>query len=858
MTRILFGQRAIKREKKETKDVIYPHGAHVLGAFYMERRDSIRFKLPNGKLGIVLKRGLENDIEGQNTTLPRIMVKKFRKDIYVELLVQGTNESGYECTIFTQKMLKPNSIVTGIIEGKEEIGYSVALGIPGKSALLKTSKTYEEGELGTFQVTAVTSSTYMLGDTIDREIYIGEKSEISPGIIVRTNVTGRPRYVLGDIRPRYTRMHYSYTAEGMTVSNLIVESKEELVEEDQQNSIIVFVSEDKSLIHAVPVEEYANDIHRNLPSPDLVGQVLNGEVELVKKTGLSTVKLENGLLSVLYEEHYSDISRKGSMPSFSEGDTIQVCVYMINGYSVVVTAKESFIKAAQTDYAPKIGSCVIAMVKSNTPVSRICETIGGIPIIVKRVDDGTDSEIGAIKYVKVKKYTEETGYFLGTIIKKPRILSLEDKENVEHKQKKQKKDKKEKKEKKQMSEEEWANHLLKNQAIRLETIKQFKNGDVVTGTISSIYQYGAFIRITKYITARIQIGEISSRFVQDWATLIHLGQKVKVVLFDIDYDTGKLEASIKKYEILNSIEAAPAESTQSELANTIETEAQPLVYGIEDSEETEEDSSDEDEDLKMELFNSKDSITPWTKRMQNMQPDGLIKIFNKAINYLQSPDSKKQICLVYVTLLGDIKCPIKPEYLVPLEEGIKREGSVFLKKVIDTIRTGKNRDLYRDVCIRYIKERSDSPFGYKELINYARVQKSLDQIRTVPDLLSRADMKHADRKSVEIAYIEALYSLSKIEGRSVIEQQISKIENKSKEEWIIKYITLEMGSIDKAADIAYTRNVLHKSVNSTGIAEEAIKSLFKMYLKFEKEYGTKEREEKVLELAKEYVAKLDK
>ncbi|EIJ88856.1 uncharacterized protein NEPG_02453 [Nematocida parisii ERTm1] len=409
-----------------------------------------------------------------------------------------------------------------------------------------------------------------------------------------------------------------------------------------------------------------------------------------------------------------------------------------------------------------------------------------------------------------------------------------------------------------MSEEEWAEHLLKNQAIRLETIKKLKNGDVVTGTISSIYQYGAFIRITRHITARIQIGEISSRFVQDWATLIHLGQRVKVVLFDIDYDTGKLEASIKKYEVLNSIEAAPAESTQSELANTIESEAQPLVYGIDDNEETEEESSDEDEDLKMELFNSKDSITPWTKRMQNMQPDGLIKIFNKAINYLQSPDSKKQICLVYVTLLGDIKCPIKPEYLVPLEEGIKREGSVFLKKVIDTIRTGKNRELYRDVCIRYIKERSTSPFGYKELINYARIEKSLDQAKTVPDLLSRADMKHADRKSVEIAYIEALYGLSKIEGRSVIEQQISKIENKSKEEWIIKYIALEMGSIDKAADIAYTRNVLHKSVNSTGIAEEAIKSLFKMYLKFEKEYGTKEREEKVLELAKEYVAKLDK
>ncbi|KAI5136688.1 hypothetical protein NEAUS06_1950 [Nematocida ausubeli] len=859
MAKILFGQRAVKKEKKETQDVVYPHGTHVLGAFYMEREDSIRFKLPNGRLGVVLKRGLENDIEGSNQTLPKKMVKEFKKDIYVELLVQGATDSGYECTIFTQKTLKASSIVTGIIEGEEEVGYTVSLGMPGKTALLKTSKKYSEGELGTFQVTAVTPSTYMLTDELDREIYVGERATISPGIIVRTNITGRPKYVLGDIRPKYTSMHYSYTADGMSIGSMIVESKEELSEDDEQTSIIVFVSEDKTLIHAVPIEEYAQEIHKSLPSPDLVGQVFMGEAEDIRPSGLSTIRLETGLLAVMYEEHYSDIARKGSKPSFEIGERIQVCVYMVNGYSVVVSAKNALIKAPKPELPLKVGSCVVGIVKRVTPVFLVCETFGGACISVGRMSGDEDSDIGAIKYIKVRKLPKEEGMNLrGSAITKEEFLNPKKrKENKENKENSEKENiKKTKEKKKPRTPEELEALRVKEEAIKMKNIQKFKNGDVATGVITHIYKYGAFATIAPHLSARIQIGEISSRFVQDWATLVHVGQRVRIVLFDIDYEAGKVEGSIKKYEVLNTIEAAPAEETQHVLDCTAEDG--PLVYNEEEDEETEEESSEEDEDLKMELFNSKDGIEPWKKRMQNMQPEGLLRIYNKAINYLQSLNSKKQICLVYVALLGEVNAPIKPEYLEPLEEGVRRDGSVFLKQSIDTVRSGKNRELYKHLCLRYIKERSESPFGYKELINYANMEKSLDQIRSIPEILAHAEMKQADRKSVDVCYIETLYRLSKVEGRSAIEKQIAGIQNKSKEEWVIKYITLEMGSIEKSADIAYTRNVLHKSVHSTDLAEEAIKSLFKMYLKFEKEYGTKEREEKVLEMAKDYVAKLDK
>ncbi|KAI5189426.1 hypothetical protein NEMIN01_0489 [Nematocida minor] len=845
MTRVLFGKRAVKKEKRDSDEIVYTIGTHVLGAFYIEKEDTIQFKLPNGKLGIVSKKGVVNDMETDDYAIAKRLVKSFQKDLYIELLILGPRTGDYECTFFTQKSIKVNSIVTGVIEGSEEVGYAVALGVPGKTALLKTDAVYTEGTLGVFQVSAVTPSTFLLHDKIDREIYLGDKDEVSPGVFVRTTITGRPKYILGQLRPKYTSMFYSYTAQGLSLGELIVESKKEMEEEDQQVSIILYVSEDKTTVHAVPYEEYTQEIHKKLPDPSMIGVITTGEIVSIKERGYASVRLEEGILAVLYQEHYSDISRRGSAAPFREGDTITVRVFDVRGYSVTVTAKESLIRAENAAVPLVPGTEAVVFVRQATDAVLKCSTFGRQTVHLQRAKD-MDAEVGAVHRVYITKPGRTEGIFYAS-------LALEEKQNLQKREEKEK-------ERRELTADEKERAGETRAERRIEAVKKYKNGQIVSTNISRVYQYGAFADLDRYAVARIKIGEISSRYVEDWATLVHPGQKVNIVLYDIDYEAGLIEGSIKKFEVLNAFEGAPAEETQEKRESA---HAEPVAYAVdapeENSEDEESDSTINDENMQMELFNSKDGVEPWTKRMQNASPALLLKLFRQAMGYLQSPDAKMRICIEYATSLGDVQAErIEPEWIEPIEEGIRRDGSIFLKKVADATRTAKNRALFRMVCLRFIDEKRDSPFGYRELIHAAHKANSVEELREVSELMNKSEMKTADRKSVEMAHIEALYHVSKNEGRTAVEKQLSKMENRSREDWVMKYIALETGSIAKNADIIYTRNIFNRSVADENISESAVKSIFKMYLKFEKEYGTKDKEEAVLEKAKEYVAATSK
>ncbi|KAH9387300.1 uncharacterized protein NEMAJ01_2196 [Nematocida major] len=854
MTRILFGKRAVKKEKLDSDEIVYPVGSCVIGALYLEKADRLTFRLPNGRVGVVHKKAIENDLEMDERSLKistKRMIPHFSRDLCVELLILGEKEGRYECTFFIQKSVKNDSIVTGLIEADEEMGYSVALGLPGKTAIVKTEKKHKKGALAVFQVAAVAGSTYLLRDSVDREVYIGGKEEVSPGVVVRTRITGRPKYILGDKRPKYTKMYYSYTADALGLGSIIVESKEELNEDDEHTSIIAFVSEDKSLVHAVPYEEYFNEVHKNLPSPDLVGKVFLGEVRSIEKNGVAKIVLDEVMHAVLYDDHFSDISRQGSLPPFSVGERITVRVYDVWGYSIVVTAKESLINAKNVQVPPKINTGVVGVVRRVGDDYLVCSTFGRVCINIKRTEYSVP-EVGAVHYIHVKKLASAENSFKGTQIPREYMETV-----GEHAKKRDllKEPRKKRVLWKDMAHGEREAHEKKKDEMRLKEIKAFKNGQIVTGKIINIHRYGAFVQISKHVVARVQIAEISSRFVQDWATLVHVGQRVKIVLFDIDYEAGKLEGSIKKYEVLSSIEAAPAEEARDEQAEHMQ---EPLAYAHEEESESESEDSEHDENMQMELFNSKDGVDPWRRRMQNAPPAEMLKVFKKALAYLQSPESKKEMCLIYAGLLGETSEALTEKTLAPIDEGVKRDGCTFLKKAIDTARNSQNRNLHRELCMRFVREKSESPFGYKELIFGAKRQGSTAELASVVSLLERAEMKASDRKAVEVAHAETLYHIAKNEGRAAMEKKIAKVENKAKEEWTIKYIALELGSIEKSADVAYARNLLHKSVSSTELPEAAVKSIFKTFLKFEKEYGTPENEAKVLDMAKEYVARAEK
>ncbi|KAI5186518.1 hypothetical protein NEHOM01_1518 [Nematocida homosporus] len=847
MKRILFGKRATKLESSDRPSTLYKPGSVVLGSFYRETKRSIEFRLPNGQIGECFKEYLKEELSSLNLkpeviTSKSFFIKEFNKDLYIELLILGDKNTIYECTFFTQKVPQLNSLVTGFIKAEEEMGYTVEIGIPTKTAILQTEQTYCIGELAVFQVKAINRSAYILTDKIVREVYVGEKNEICPGILLRTTVTGRPRYVIGEKKPQLTNLPYAYLSDALGVCNPILESREQLEVDDESLAIIVYVSEDREKVHAVSLEEYQAGINQRLPAQDLVGQLFMAKVRSIRDN-YSLIVTQNdeedkpGIRGSISAAHYSDHSTDNSAAPFKESDYIQVRVFAVKGYFVSFTAKESLLSAVLPVFPLSKGSIVPAVVTGSTSKGIGCETFGGSYISIKKFDK-EEFNIGKIYQIQISQKGDTQNMFLGhryspedsPVLSEPRKRKATVETTGKRKSPKPTK------------------------LPKLEAVKRFKNGEIVDGVITKIYQYGAFAEILPGFVARIKIAEVSSRFVPDWQSLLHLKQRVKLVLYEVDYDQGRVEGSIKKYEVLQMVRSAPEELTTT----PVEPLSAPLVYAEEEiGEEESSTASEEDEEFQMELFNSKNGAGPWTKRIYTYPPLKAYKLWQSSLEATTSPETKKETTLAMITALG--RC--SAENLSPLisidkilGEGFKRDGSVFLKKALDNCRNSSNSHLFYTICLRFIKEKKEAPFGYKELLYYSIKENSLAVAQEAGNLIQNSEMKSADKKECELAYASALYRLSKSEARSHIEKKLASTENKIKSEWAIKYANLESSSIQSPADIAYARNLLDKLISSFDLPFVTIKNLFKTYLTLEKEFGTKEQEAKVLEMAKQYVA----
>ncbi|OAG30126.1 hypothetical protein NEDG_01709 [Nematocida displodere] len=846
MKRILFGKRAVKKHKLETATGSYKVGGIALGSFFREKIDAIEFKLPNGKTAVCYKEYIKNELEAikdiiDTKTTPSFFMKTFNPELYVELMILGERQGRYECTFFVQKMLRQQSLVTGFITHTEEIGYTVEIGMPNKRAVVQTNTKYKAGDLGVFQVSSVSGSTYLLSDETDREIYIGEREEIAPGIILRATITGIPKHIRGEEKAFFTKRRFLYTCECLGIRNAIVESSQELENGAGVRIITVYISEDRETIHCIPFDEYQEVLQNTLPSQEYIGRVFEGTVTSIGERS-SVVKMEEvNLIGILSSRHYTDHSTNESVPLFKEGDTIKVKIFCINGYLISLTAKETLINS-EDPIDLDIGAIVKGVVKDMNATAIKCETINRNIVWIKRATE-EEPYIGKLYNLQVNDVTGYAKVYLGNKL-------LADGSNEVAPTTLQGKTKE-------------ARALLKKgkeprrswKEIAIEEAKKYTNGQIVEGVITKIYPYGAFAKLSKDFVIRIKIAEVSSRFVKEWMTLLHLGQAVKMVLYDIDYENGRVEGSIKKYEILNMA------STHTQ----IEPEAfpranlqEPLAYGIEEEEESlSEAESENDEELEMELFNSKDNAEPWTKRIISLPLKKAVEIWRKALKVIESPESKKKVCVALVSAMGASPTPLTEEDEDEvLKEGVKRDGSNFLKKSIDNTRLTKNTALYKKLCLMFIRQRKESPYGFKELIFLAQKEQSLAVLSTVSEQIACSELKAADKKEVEMEYIGALYAISKKEARTAIEKSIASVTNKNKVDWIIKHINLEVSSIKSLADINYTRNILDRSVVSDDVSPGAAKGIFKIYLKFEKDYGTKETVDKVIEMAKTYVSSL--
>lgn len=76
-------------------------------------------------------------------------------------------------------------------------------------------------------------------------------------------------------------------------------------------------------------------------------------------------------------------------------------------------------------------------------------------------------------------------------------------------------------------------------------MKNYKVGDVVTGIVTGIQPYGAFVSLSDDTQGLIHISEITYGYVRDIHDFVQVGQAVKVKVLEVDDKEGKISLSLR-------------------------------------------------------------------------------------------------------------------------------------------------------------------------------------------------------------------------------------------------------------------------------------------------------------------------
>lgn len=76
--------------------------------------------------------------------------------------------------------------------------------------------------------------------------------------------------------------------------------------------------------------------------------------------------------------------------------------------------------------------------------------------------------------------------------------------------------------------------------------KKYEVGEEVSGIVTGIQPYGAFVALDDHVQGLVHISEITYGFVKDIHEFLTVGDKVKVRVLEIDEEAGKISLSIRE------------------------------------------------------------------------------------------------------------------------------------------------------------------------------------------------------------------------------------------------------------------------------------------------------------------------
>ncbi|MDM5249896.1 MULTISPECIES: S1 domain-containing post-transcriptional regulator GSP13 [unclassified Lysinibacillus] len=97
-------------------------------------------------------------------------------------------------------------------------------------------------------------------------------------------------------------------------------------------------------------------------------------------------------------------------------------------------------------------------------------------------------------------------------------------------------------------------------------VKKYELGDVLTGKVTGIQPYGAFVALDEDTQGLVHISEITYGFVKDVCEFLSVGQEVEVKILEIDEEAEKISLSIRALQerpaTLRKKDAPPRKSLQ--------------------------------------------------------------------------------------------------------------------------------------------------------------------------------------------------------------------------------------------------------------------------------------------------------
>lgn len=79
-------------------------------------------------------------------------------------------------------------------------------------------------------------------------------------------------------------------------------------------------------------------------------------------------------------------------------------------------------------------------------------------------------------------------------------------------------------------------------------VKKIEVGDVLTGKVTGIQPYGAFVALDEYTQGLVHISEITYGFVKDVSDFLAVGEEIQVKVLEVDDEQKKISLSIRELQ----------------------------------------------------------------------------------------------------------------------------------------------------------------------------------------------------------------------------------------------------------------------------------------------------------------------